>query len=183
MPPVVFPPAVERAAVLVVDDEFGPREAMAFSLGPEFMVHKAGRAAEAWRPIRETRYDVVVLDIRMPEMDGITALGRIRELDAGRSRRLLEYAGGANGRPSIASIEPKVGENRPAKTWSLCNMRLKHQGARHRDGLKHLSAFRRGARRGVDFGIATRAGHHLSADAAVGMKRRRVKITSVGPVV
>jgi signal transduction histidine kinase len=79
---VLSPPDVQRAAVLVVDDEYGPREAIAFSLGTEFEVAKAGRATEALRLIADTRFDVVVLDIRMPEMDGITALQRIRELDA-----------------------------------------------------------------------------------------------------
>lgn len=41
------PSAVGRARVLVVDDEYGPREAIAFTLGTEFAVDTAERAREA----------------------------------------------------------------------------------------------------------------------------------------
>ena len=67
--------------VLVVDDEYGPRESIAFTLGTEFEVDTAERAAEALEKISREKFDVIILDIRMPEMDGIKALSRIRELD------------------------------------------------------------------------------------------------------
>ncbi len=73
--------ASERAKVLVVDDEYGPRESIAFTLGTAFAVDKAERALEALAKIEKQRYAVIVLDIRMPEMDGVTALRKIREID------------------------------------------------------------------------------------------------------
>lgn len=73
--------SAERVRVLVVDDEYGPRESIAFTLGTKFKVDKAERAAEALKKIEQERYAVIVLDIRMPEMDGVTALHKIRELD------------------------------------------------------------------------------------------------------
>ena len=72
---------VSRARVLVVDDEYGPRESIAFTLGTEFSVDTAERAKEALAKIAKHSYAVIILDIRMPEMDGITALQKIRELD------------------------------------------------------------------------------------------------------
>jgi signal transduction histidine kinase len=70
-----------KPRVLVVDDEYGPRESIAFTLGAEFTVDTAERAAEALEKIKAQQYGVIILDIRMPEMDGIKALGKIREID------------------------------------------------------------------------------------------------------
>ncbi|MCF3652218.1 ATP-binding response regulator [Synoicihabitans lomoniglobus] len=72
---------IDRPRVLVVDDEYGPRESIAFTLGTEFDVDTAERAAEALAKIKQESFAVIILDIRMPEMDGIKALAKIRELD------------------------------------------------------------------------------------------------------
>lgn len=72
----------EKPAVLVVDDEYGPRESIAFTLGQEFNVATADRGRTALEMVRRTPYDAVVLDIRMPEMDGIRTLEELRRIDA-----------------------------------------------------------------------------------------------------
>jgi signal transduction histidine kinase len=71
----------EKPLVLVVDDEYGPRESIAFSLSSEFAVDTAGRARDALAKIAERDYSAVVLDIRMPEMDGIRMLQELRKSD------------------------------------------------------------------------------------------------------
>ncbi len=71
----------DRAVVLVVDDEYGPRESVAFALSTEFAVDTADRAMEALAKIKERPFSCVILDIRMPEMDGIRALEEIRKID------------------------------------------------------------------------------------------------------
>lgn len=71
----------EKPLVLVVDDEYGPRESVAFALGIEFTVDTADRAAEALAKIKAKPYSLVVMDIRMPEMDGIRALEELRKID------------------------------------------------------------------------------------------------------
>lgn len=71
----------EKPLVLVVDDEYGPRESIAFTLSADFSVDTAERAAEALTKLRAKSYAAVVLDIRMPEMDGIRALEEIRKID------------------------------------------------------------------------------------------------------
>jgi signal transduction histidine kinase len=70
-----------KAAVLVVDDEYGPRESVAFTLSNEFAVETAGSASEALAKVREKSFAVVLLDIRMPEMDGIRGLEELRKID------------------------------------------------------------------------------------------------------
>ena len=42
----------EKPLVLVVDDEYGPRESIAFTLASDFTVETADRAAEALAKIR-----------------------------------------------------------------------------------------------------------------------------------
>lgn len=73
--------AAKAPKVLVVDDEYGPRESIAYTLATSFSVETAERAAEALRKIKDQNYHVVVLDIRMPEMDGIKALEELRKID------------------------------------------------------------------------------------------------------
>lgn len=73
--------SADKPPVLVVDDEYGPRESIAFSLGSEFAVDTAERAKEALAKVQAKAYAAVVLDIRMPEMDGIRALEELRKID------------------------------------------------------------------------------------------------------
>jgi signal transduction histidine kinase len=73
--------AIQPRRVLVVDDEYGPRESIAYTLATSFSVETADRAAEALKKIKDQHYHVVVLDIRMPEMDGIKALEELRKID------------------------------------------------------------------------------------------------------
>jgi signal transduction histidine kinase len=80
-PVVAAPHTAEKPVVLVVDDEYGPRESIAFSLSGEFTVETAERAKEALTKLQNRQYATVVMDIRMPEMDGIRALEELRKID------------------------------------------------------------------------------------------------------
>jgi len=71
----------EKPLVLVVDDEYGPRESIAYTLSAEFDVVTADRPSEGIKRVQERPFSVVILDIRMPEMDGIRALEAIRKID------------------------------------------------------------------------------------------------------
>lgn len=73
--------AAEKPLVLVVDDEYGPRESIAFSLSAEFAVETAARGRDAVAKVQQRAYAAVVLDIRMPDMDGIRTLQELRKSD------------------------------------------------------------------------------------------------------
>jgi DNA-binding NarL/FixJ family response regulator len=70
--------------VLVVDDHPMVREGLRSMLTGDgvLVIAEAGTGAEAVRLTAEQRPDVVLLDLELPDMDGLGVLGRIRETDA-----------------------------------------------------------------------------------------------------
>jgi two-component system response regulator AtoC len=71
---------MERPSVLVVDDDARILEALTRALsGPERPVRTAARADEAVRALAEEPADVVLLDLKMPGMDGMELLRLLRE--------------------------------------------------------------------------------------------------------
>jgi len=72
---------LEPARILAVDDNASNRELMAGIFeGTHHQLLLATNGREAVDAVREHRPHLVLLDIRMPEMDGRTALGEIRRL-------------------------------------------------------------------------------------------------------
>ena len=70
------------AKVLVIDDEIGPRESLRILLKLEFQVFLAESVVKGLAILKEQHPDVILLDIRMPDMNGIEGLTEIRKLDA-----------------------------------------------------------------------------------------------------
>ena len=69
-----------KAKVLVVDDEAVVRESYLRTLdGVRYNVRAALNGAEALRMLEAEHFDVILLDIRMPEMDGIEVLRQIKK--------------------------------------------------------------------------------------------------------
>ncbi|GBQ01050.1 DNA-binding response regulator [Streptomyces spongiicola] len=65
--------------VLVVDDESSLTELLSMALRYEgWEVRSAGDGAGAVRAARAFRPDAVILDVMLPDMDGLTVLGRLR---------------------------------------------------------------------------------------------------------
>src|SRR5690242_20137071 len=58
--PAMNTPAADKPPVLVVDDEYGPRESIAFSLAGEFAVDTAERAREALAKLQAKPYAAIV---------------------------------------------------------------------------------------------------------------------------
>ncbi len=69
----------ERARVLIVDDEPGPRESLKIVLKAEFDVRAVARGSEALELLAREPFDIVLLDLRMPEdLSGTETLEQIR---------------------------------------------------------------------------------------------------------
>ena len=69
----------ERANVLVVDDDLGPRESMRMILKPLHNVYTAEDGVTALKMIDEQPIDLVTLDLKMPGMQGIDVLKEIKK--------------------------------------------------------------------------------------------------------
>ncbi|MDH3213275.1 MAG: response regulator [Myxococcales bacterium] len=68
----------ERAAILIVDDERGPRESLRMILSPNHTVLQAECGAEALEILRTREVDLVTLDLHMPGMRGEELMRVIR---------------------------------------------------------------------------------------------------------
>ena len=70
-----------RPAILVVDDDPGLRESFRLILEDEYEVLDVPDGAQALDIVRSYQVDLVLLDIRLPGMDGLEVLERIKALD------------------------------------------------------------------------------------------------------
>lgn len=80
--------------VLIVDDEPEIRESLAAILADEgYTVTSAGTATEALQLIRDAAYDLVLLDIWLPDRDGLETLADIRRLELSRIPEVIIISG------------------------------------------------------------------------------------------
>lgn len=74
----------KKVRILVVDDEVSIRESLkGFLEDHNYIVDAAGTAEEALDLISQSEYDVAVIDLRLPRMNGETLIKRAHQLKAG----------------------------------------------------------------------------------------------------
>jgi PAS domain S-box-containing protein len=73
----------EEIGILIVDDEASVRDSLyQWFTADGYRVDTAEEAAGALKKLQESAWDIVLLDIRMPGMDGIELQHRIKQIDA-----------------------------------------------------------------------------------------------------
>jgi excisionase family DNA binding protein len=93
----------DRPRVLVADDEASIREVLTRTLQlAEYDVHTVADGAAALDRLRLERYDVLVADLRMPGMDGLSLIREARRLDT--ALRVLIITGYSNEASAIEAI-------------------------------------------------------------------------------
>src|SRR3984885_15077991 len=71
-----------KGKILIVDDELVVRDSLGKWFTSEgFSARPVGGAREALEVIQQTEFDIVLLDIKMPGMDGMELQARLREAD------------------------------------------------------------------------------------------------------
>jgi len=68
-------------SILIVDDEIGIRESLRMILEKDYEVFLAKNAKEAFSQIEEHSPEVILLDVTLPDLDGLRVLERIKQND------------------------------------------------------------------------------------------------------
>ena len=71
----------KKAAVLVVDDEFGVRESFKMVLKDTYSVLLAATGKEAIELLTNNPVDLILLDILLPDIDGLNLLEKLKTID------------------------------------------------------------------------------------------------------
>ncbi len=70
-----------RPSILIVDDDRSLLESYTVLLEDEFLVHTVETGEEALRLLQRENINVILLDIRLPGMDGMEVLRRAKAID------------------------------------------------------------------------------------------------------
>ncbi len=72
---------MDKANILIIDDEMGPRESLKLILKPYFNVYTAERGGQAVEMLNQVPIDLVTVDLKMPGLSGTKVLEKIKERD------------------------------------------------------------------------------------------------------
>jgi CheY-like chemotaxis protein len=97
--------------ILVIDDEIGPRESLRMLLKPDYQVHTADCVEAGMKLLKEKQPDTIVMDIRMPDMNGTEVCAKLRNRphlpsNADRLRRLKPPKRRCDSAPMITLASP-----------------------------------------------------------------------------
>jgi len=71
---------MKQLNILVLDDEPRMRDEIEEFLGGQnYMVYKAGSPSEAFKILEGTEVDILILDVKLPEMDGLEVLQKVKD--------------------------------------------------------------------------------------------------------
>lgn len=98
--------------ILIVDDERAIRRTLKEILEYEkYEVDEAGDGEEGLEKIKTGEYDVVILDVKMPKMDGIEVLSAMNE--AGIDTPVLVLSGHGNVETAVEAVKKALSTSLP----------------------------------------------------------------------
>ena len=73
---------MEKANILVIDDEKGIRDLLEYEFSAHgYRVTTAGDGLEGLEKVKHEKFHLVISDIKMPKLDGIQTLEKIKQID------------------------------------------------------------------------------------------------------
>lgn len=96
---------IEKPKILVVDDNAGNKLLLQYSLDGFFDVDFASNGLSAINKFKQCNYDLILMDIYMPDMDGIEATHRIRALENGHHTPIIALTAFTHRNQKIKCIE------------------------------------------------------------------------------
>jgi CheY-like chemotaxis protein len=94
-----------RPLVLLVDDNVQQRDMYEVALAPDFKIVTATRGADAIALARARRPDAIVLDVRMPGMDGLEVCEHLKSDPATESIPVVMLTGASDPRLRLEGME------------------------------------------------------------------------------
>ncbi|MBI4993610.1 response regulator [Candidatus Wolfebacteria bacterium] len=99
---------MEKPLVLIIDDEADIRDALSLKLKASgFNVHEANNGEEGVRLANALKPDIIILDVVMPIMDGVTAFFKMKENDNLANVKFFFFTGKGDSRERIIEINRK----------------------------------------------------------------------------
>lgn len=143
----------EQAKILIVDDDEYVLKSLSAILGEEHEVMTAGSGAEALKLLQKASFDLAIVDIRMPDVDGFEVLEGIKKFSP--ATVIVMLTGYASIETAVRAIKegaydylvkPCDGEELKIKiTRGLEKKRLVEESRRARQVLESLNAAARAA--------------------------------------
>jgi two-component system NtrC family sensor kinase len=115
--------------ILIVDDEPNAREFMARALTNDgHVVDTASSGDDAWLQLRAARFDWVVVDLRMPGMDGEELHRRTAEVDPEQAGRFIFVTGDTLSPETLAFVDATPESSLMMKPVDLAALRRRLAG-------------------------------------------------------
>lgn len=98
----------EKPLILIVDDEPEIREIVKTKLeANRFEVKEASKGTEGIKLARELKPEIILLDVIMPEMDGVEVLFKLKSNEDTRNIKVFLFTGKGDPQPTIVEINRK----------------------------------------------------------------------------
>ena len=98
----------DKPLILIADDEPEIRGVVKIKLEASgFKVEEAGDGEEAVEKAKKFTPDIIILDVVMPKLDGVSALFKLKEDEKTKGIKVFLFTGKGDPRPDIVDVNKK----------------------------------------------------------------------------